>query len=203
MRYLPNILTLTRLILIPVFVFLMIEPDESQRFIAFWIFVVAALTDYADGLIARLYDSVSDFGKLADPLADKLLVMSALVMLVAQRSDAFGEPWVPAWMVVIILGREMWINGIRAVAANKGIIMAAGTLGKIKSWLQMIAIGFLIFHDPLEIRGQWLHTQWVGLNLLFLSIGFSLWSAFDYTVAVFWEQGEEGKPSEAVVKAEG
>ncbi len=116
---LPNKLTMGRIFAIPVFivVFLM-----GYRYVATVIFILAAITDMLDGKIARKYNLVTNFGKLMDPLADKLLVMSALICL-AQIGD------VPGWMVIIILGREFIITGMRQVAAAQGIVIAAGTTG--------------------------------------------------------------------------
>ena len=134
---LPNKLTMGRIFAIPVFivVFLM-----GYRYVATGIFILAAITDMLDGKIARKYNLVTNFGKLMDPLADKLLVMSALICL-AQIGD------VPGWMVIIILGREFIITGMRQVAAAQGIVIAAGTTGKIKTITQMIAIPLLLLNN--------------------------------------------------------
>ena len=134
---LPNKLTMGRIFAIPVFivVFLM-----GYRYIAMVIFILAAITDMLDGKIARKYNLVTNFGKLMYPLADKLLVMSALICL-AQIGD------VPGWMVIIILGREFIITGMRQVAAAQGIVIAAGTTGKIKTITQMIAIPLLLLNN--------------------------------------------------------
>ena len=152
---LPNKLTMGRIIAIPVFivVFLM-----GYRYAAAVIFILAAFTDMLDGKIARKYNLVTNFGKLMDPLADKLLVMSALICLV-ELGDVAG------WMVVVILGREFIITGMRQVAAAQGIVIAAGTTGKIKTVTQMIAIPLLIldnwpfallsFNLPMDIIFLW------------------------------------------------
>ena len=134
---LPNKLTMGRIFAIPVFivVFLM-----GYRYVAKVMFILAAITDMLDGKIARKYNLVTNFGKLMDPLADKLLVMSALICL-AQIGD------VPGWMVIIILGREFIITGMRQVAAAQGIVIAAGTTGKIKTITQMIAIPLLLLNN--------------------------------------------------------
>ena len=182
---LPNYLTFLRLALIPVFVILMLDPTKGMIYIATAVFMFAAFTDYLDGIIARRFNCVSDTGKLLDPLADKLLVMSALVMLVAQRSDQYGEPWVPGWMVVMVLAREIWVTGLRGVAAAKGVVVAAGNAGKVKSVLQMVAIVFLLLHDArFSIFGIRLTCQVFGLYLLFLSIAFSYWAATEYSVTI-------------------
>lgn len=134
---LPNKLTMGRILAIPVFivVFLM-----GYNYAAAVIFILAALTDMLDGHIARKYNLVTNFGKLMDPLADKLLVMSALLCLV-QVGDVAG------WMVIMILGREFIITGMRQVAAAQGIVIAAGTTGKIKTITQMIAIPLLLLEN--------------------------------------------------------
>lgn len=134
---LPNKLTIGRILAIPVFIIVFIM---DYRYAAAVIFILAAFTDMLDGKIARKYNLVTNFGKLMDPLADKLLVMSALVCLV-QAGDVAG------WMVIVILGREFIITGMRQVAAAQGTVIAAGTTGKIKTVTQMIAIPLLILEN--------------------------------------------------------
>ena len=182
-RKIPNWLTLLRIALIPVFVLLMHEPEDWMVYFATFVFIVAAFTDYLDGVVARRYGAVSDLGKLLDPVADKILVMAALVMLVAQRSDMYGEPWVPGWMVVLVLARETWVTGLRTVAASRGVIVPANTTGKYKSALQMFAIVLLLLHDKmaLPLLGREYTAQALGAFLLLLSIGFSYWGAYEYT----------------------
>ncbi len=192
----PNWLTYLRIALIPVFVLLMIDPTPGMVLAATFVFVFAAVTDYIDGYIARKFGAVSDFGKLLDPLADKVLVMAGLVMLVAQRSDIFGTPWVPGWMVVLVLAREIWVTGLRALAASQGLIVPAGSAGKIKSGFQMVAVVLLLLHDRpltfLKIPLSW-SCQFVGLNFLLISIAFSLWGAAEYTWAVLLEDRDSDK----------
>ncbi|MEZ4754914.1 MAG: CDP-diacylglycerol--glycerol-3-phosphate 3-phosphatidyltransferase [Bdellovibrionota bacterium] len=147
-RHVPNILTFIRLGLIPIFVYFLIEPEIIHLRIGLGIFIIASLTDYFDGWFARKYAVVTDFGKLFDPLVDKLLVMAALVMLASVPSEfAVGRPVIDAWIVVLILAREIWVTGLRAVAAQNGIIVDASFSGKFKSTLQMIAICILLGHD--------------------------------------------------------
>ena len=134
---LPNKLTLLRIILVPVFIVVLMT---GHYYISAVIFVVASLTDMLDGKIARKYDLVTDFGKLMDPLADKLLVMSALICLV-QLGD------IPGWMAIVILGREFAITGLRTVAASSGVVIAAGWTGKIKTVLQMIAVVLILLRN--------------------------------------------------------
>ncbi len=134
---LPNKLTLGRIFAIPVFIVLLLM---GYRVIATVIFIAAAFTDMLDGKIARKYNLVTNFGKLMDPLADKLLTMSAFLCLVE-----LGD--MPAWMAIVILGREFIITGMRQVAAAEGIVIAAGWSGKIKTVLQMVAIPLLLLQN--------------------------------------------------------
>jgi CDP-diacylglycerol--glycerol-3-phosphate 3-phosphatidyltransferase len=183
-KRIPNWLTFLRLILIPVFVIVLIDPTRKALNTAAIIFVFAALTDYADGIIARRYAAVSDFGKLFDPLADKILVMAALVMLVSLRDDSC-ESLVPGWMVTLILARELWITGLRAFAAKDGTIVAAKSGGKVKSALQMVAILALLLYDySFSLFGYRVTWQFIGLNLLVVSLAFSYLSAIDYSLAI-------------------
>ena len=182
---LPNSLTYIRILLIPLFVALMVDPSRGMVNLAILIFIIAAITDLADGMIARRFQVVTDTGKLLDPLADKILVMAALVMLVAQRADLDAQPWVPAWMVVFVLAREIWVTGLRAVAASRGEVVAARDVGKIKSLLQMTSIVLLLLHDyrlPLMPRRP--TCQLVGENLLLLSVFISYWGAVLYTMSI-------------------
>lgn len=182
---LPNWLTGLRLALIPVFVILLQFGGEMMTRLAMIVFIFAAITDFVDGYIARKFGWVSDLGKLLDPLADKILVMAALVMLVGERSDLTGDPWVPAWMVVLVLAREIWVTGLRAVAASQGVVVAARDSGKIKSVLQMSAVVALLLHStPIQIFSFTVPAQLIGLNLLFLSLGFSYWGAYNYTISI-------------------
>ena len=150
---LPNKLTVFRMILIPVFMLVLALPLDwgtlqvagavlpVTHLVAAIIFIVASLTDLADGKIARKYKVVTNFGKFADPLADKLLVMTALIFFVQ-----FG--WVPAWMVAIIVIRELAITGLRTlIVENNGKVLAAAMPGKIKTASQMVAISFFLLHD--------------------------------------------------------
>ncbi len=132
---LPNKLTLLRVLLVPFFVFfLMLEPQHaSLKWIALAIFAIASLTDMFDGMIARKYNLITNFGKFADPLADKMLVCSALICL-----SVLG--WVPVWMTLIIIIREFIISGFRLVAAERGKVIAASWWGKWKTAVTMIAI---------------------------------------------------------------
>ena len=135
---LPNRLTILRVILIPFFlVALLWDAVPYGKWIALALFIIASLTDTLDGMIARKHNLVTNFGKFMDPLADKLLVSSAMIAFVA-----LGR--IPAWIVIVIISREFIISGFRLVAADNGIVIAAGYLGKIKTVIQMVMLCVLI-----------------------------------------------------------
>ena len=139
---LPNKLTILRVILIPFFlVFLMVDGIPGGKWISLAIFIVASLTDMLDGKIARKYNLVTNFGKFMDPLADKLLVCSAMIAFT-------GMGIMPAWIVIIIIAREFIISGFRLIAAEKNVVIAAGMSGKIKTTVQMIMCCLLIARLP-------------------------------------------------------
>jgi len=165
MMNLPNKLTLLRVLMIPFFVgVLLLDGGNSQmlRNVAAAIFIVASLTDLLDGMIARKYNLVTNFGKFMDPLADKLLVCAALICLVE-----LGQ--LPAWMVIIIISREFIISGFRLVAVEQGIVIAASYWGKFKTTFQMIAIVLLVVHLPVLQPLTWICT-WVALVLTVISL---------------------------------
>lgn len=196
MKNIPNYITLARLLLVPLFVALLIDPTPLSKNIAVAVFVIAALTDYVDGAIARKFGVISDFGKLFDPLADKLLVMAALIMLVGLRDDMYGDPWVPGWMVFLVLAREIWITGMRGVSASKGLVVPAAGAGKIKNVLQMVAIVFLLLHSPkFELFGLMITAQVIGLYLLLFSIVFSYAGAYEMTRQAFAAGGFLSSPT--------
>ncbi len=157
---LPNKLTVARVIAVPFFI---IAYMFGYDLIAFIIFVAASLTDMLDGQIARKHGLVTNFGKIMDPLADKILVYSAFCCMVENGL-------VPAWMLIIILAREFIVAGMRTVAASEGIVVAAGTSGKIKTVLQMIAVPLLLLIGVLNF-------EWVNI----LAMGF-LWASLIMTV---------------------
>ena len=141
---LPNKLTILRVIMLPFFVaFLMLEngANTTYRYIAAALFIIASLTDLLDGKIARKYNLVTNFGKFMDPLADKLLVCSALICMIE-----LGQ--LPAWMVIIIISREFIISGFRLVASDNGVVIAASYWGKFKTTFQMIGVVLLILNIP-------------------------------------------------------
>ena len=162
---LPNKLTILRVLLIPFFVIFMLTPAVPyHNYIAVAIFIIASLTDLADGKIARKYNLVTNFGKFMDPLADKLLVCSAMICLVETGQLA-------AWMVIVIISREFIISGFRLVASDNGVVIAASYWGKFKTTFQMLMIIVLILNLPgrfFEILGVVL--TWVALILTIVSL---------------------------------
>ena len=168
MRYrnLPNILTITRIVMIPGFVAALML---GHYYTAGVIFIIASLTDAADGYIARKYDLTSNFGKLMDPLADKVLVFSAFVCLVE-----LGH--IPGWMVIVMLARELLITGLRSVAVSGGIVIAAGFSGKLKTVFQMLAIIAMLFRNqPFERFGLP-----VAAVLLWIALILTVYSGVEY-----------------------
>lgn len=160
---LPNKLTMFRVVLIPFFVvFMLVNITTVDKWIALAIFIIASLTDLLDGKIARKYDLVTNFGKFMDPLADKLLVCSALICLVALNK-------IPAWIVIIIIAREFIISGFRLIASDNGVVIAASYWGKFKTTFQMVMICLMIA----DISAINLLTQivmWVALILTVVSL---------------------------------
>lgn len=159
---LPNKLTLLRIGLIPFFVGFLLAPVDWSRWVALGIFVIASLTDMADGKIARKYNLITNFGKFMDPLADKLLVCSALICLVELKR-------IPSWIVIIIIAREFIVSGLRQVAADSGIVIAASWWGKFKTTFQMVMVILMIV--DLEALA-WLTTivMWVAFGLTLISL---------------------------------
>ena len=163
---LPNKLTIFRVILIPFFVFFLLTDvlGASGDYLALVIFIVASLTDMLDGKIARKYNLVTNFGKFMDPLADKLLVCSAMICLVDLRL-------LPSWIVIIIIAREFIISGFRLIAAENGIVIAANYWGKFKTVSQMIMIILLLIDlggafDILEQIFIWLSVALTIISLI-------------------------------------
>lgn len=160
---LPNKLTMFRVILIPFFIIALLVPGiPAGKWIALAIFIVASLTDLLDGKIARKYNLVTNFGKFMDPLADKLLVCSALICLVE-----LGR--IPSWMVVIIIAREFTISGFRLIAADNGVVIAASYWGKFKTTFQMIAVCLMIA-DIAAIRLLTTVITWIAVILTVVSL---------------------------------
>ncbi len=182
----PNVLTLVRVAIVPVIVYLLTDPGRIAGLTAAVLFFAAALTDYLDGYLARKRGTVTTLGKFLDPLADKLLVVSGLVMLAAMPcaqgvTDAACDPRVPAWLVVLIVGRELAVTGLRSIAASEGITLGAEELGKYKTIFQIFALVALSIH----YRYLYVDFHAGGMYFLWLSLLLGLWSAVDYHLRVY------------------
>ena len=163
---LPNKLTILRVILIPVFlVFLMADITPYDKWIALAIFIIASLTDLLDGKIARKYNLVTNFGKFMDPLADKLLVCSAMIALV-------GMDRIPSWIVIVIIAREFVISGFRLVASDNGVVIAASYWGKFKTTFQMIMVILMIADIP--------QLQLLTTIVMYIALVLTIVSLIDY-----------------------
>ena len=160
---LPNKLTVFRVILIPFFVVLLLfDITAHDKWIALAIFIIASLTDFLDGHIARKYNLVTNFGKFMDPLADKLLVCSALICLVELSR-------IPAWIVIVIIAREFIISGFRLIASDNGVVIAASYWGKFKTTFQIVMICLMIANlEPLYLVTQ--IVMWAALVLTVVSL---------------------------------
>ena len=160
----PNVLTIGRILFIPLFILVLtLSHSQGSHLLAAIIFAVASVTDYLDGYLARKWNVVSNFGKFADPMADKLLVMSAFIMLIELGMA-------PAWVVAIIICRELAVTGLRLLLVETGgTVLAAAMPGKIKTFSQMFAIIFLLSHWNL-----------IGQLLLYIALFFTIYSGYDY-----------------------
>jgi CDP-diacylglycerol---glycerol-3-phosphate 3-phosphatidyltransferase len=188
----PNKITISRIFLIPIFMIFLLAPfnlgeivfDEVEipihHMIAIIIFIIASCTDWVDGYYARKYNLVTNFGKFLDPLADKLLVTAAFVSLVELGLA-------PAWMIIIIISREFAVTGLRLIAASDGAVLAAGQLGKIKTWIQIIAIITLMLQN--------VPFNYIGIPFAEIS----LWAALIITVISGWDYFMKNK--EVVLKS--
>ena len=176
MSKLPLYLTASRIVLIFPTAFFLYLNSEYGRWAAAICFIVASITDYYDGYYARKLNSVTNLGKFFDPVADKILVSSILILLLT-RAESVIDPW----MVLLFVARDTIVGGVRSVAAADGVIVDAQSVGKWKAALQMIAIPLLILHD--------LHPSFsnnrIGYGLLWLSVLLSLKSGYDYCAAYF------------------
>jgi len=183
---LPNSLTLFRIFLVPFLVVVLLTKFIGREYVGLTIFLIAAITDFFDGWIARRQKKITRLGTLLDPIADKLLMSAAFISLVEMDSKH-----VPAWMVVIIIGREFAVSGLRSIAAQQGVTIAASPLGKVKMVSQVIAISLLILGYEL---GELRTTGTVALWAVML---FALASGIDYFIkfarAVIWDQSRRSR----------
>ena len=166
---LANKLTTFRVLCIPIFVvFMLIESIPYNYYLAAIVFIIASITDLFDGKIARKYHLVTNFGKFMDPLADKMLVSAALICLTPKM--------IPSWVVIIIISRELFISGFRMLAADQGIVLAAGWWGKFKTAFSMVMIIVLIVNTPLNNSGLYI----IGQVLIWISLALTIISMIEY-----------------------
>ena len=163
-----NKLTILRIVMAPVFLALLLIPFPHHYLAALAVFILASLTDLIDGKIARKYNLVTNFGKFMDPLADKLLVSAALICLCPAM--------IPAWVVIIIISRELFISGFRILAADQGIVLAAGWWGKFKTAFSMVMIVVLIVNLPLQNEV----LDIIGWVLIWISLALTVISMIEY-----------------------
>ncbi len=162
---LPNGLTIVRILAIPIILFLLFDPDPVYRLVTTVIFLLVAVTDTLDGYLARRRGMVTTLGKFLDPLADKLLIVAALIALIPTRG-------IPAWMVIVIIGREISVTGLRGIAVSQGIVISASTLGKRKTFFEVVSISFLILGGdpyPAILRQAGMVVLWVAMGLAVIS----------------------------------
>ena len=174
----PNILTIGRIIIVPIFVLTFFIPGFFGDLIPFFLFVIASFTDYLDGLLARLFKEESKLGELLDPIADKILVAAALILLVMNGTIENYE----VIAAIIILTREILISGLREFLAKGSITMQVTSLSKLKTFIQMISIAILLTGESGNkvINFQDYNAQTVGIILLWLSAFLTLYTGYDY-----------------------
>jgi CDP-diacylglycerol--glycerol-3-phosphate 3-phosphatidyltransferase len=166
---LPNGLTIVRIFAIPIILFLLFRPEPTCRIITTFFFLALAVTDSLDGYLARRSGMVTTLGKFLDPLADKLLIVTALIALIPTRG-------IPAWMVIVIVGREISVTGLRGIAVSQGMVISASTLGKYKTVFEVASIAFFILNGSFFS----IELQQVGMGLLWVAMGLAVISGIDY-----------------------
>jgi len=171
---LPNAITLLRIGVIPVLFFLLTAPGEMWSFIIALIFICAAFTDLLDGYIARKYQIVTTMGKFLDPVADKIIVNTAMILMIP-----IGR--IPAWMVAIIIIRDFVVDGMRSIASSEGVVIDASSLGKQKTLCQIIAVSALMIHYPILS----LDAHAVGIVILYIALFLTLYSGVDYSIKFY------------------
>jgi len=174
----PNLLSLSRILSVPVFIILMLEPSPVRALLAGIVFSLASATDWLDGYLARRWGQVTKIGKLLDPIADKILIMSALVILVEIRSDI-----VHSWIAIVIIGREFAVTGLRSIAASEGIVIPAETVGKYKVGAQITAVLLLLLDYYLD-KG-WMTD--LGQIALWVAMVLAVYSAAQYFIT-YWNK---------------
>ncbi len=181
---LPNMLSLARVAAVPVIILLLIYPGRVLSLIAAIFFLLICITDWLDGYVARKRGLVTSLGKFLDPLADKLLIISSFIMLIPSGR-------VPAWVVALIVAREIAVTGLRAVASDMGLVMAAGKLGKIKTVFQIICVAALLAH----YRFYGIDFHAIGTFALIPAFILTMWSGVDYFVKFFSSNVSPGDKS--------
>ncbi len=171
---LPNTITLLRIGVIPVLFLILLSPGRTLSLFIAVLFILAALTDLVDGYIARRYGIVTKMGKLLDPMADKIIVNTAMVLMIP-----IGH--IPAWIVALIIIRDIVVDGTRNIALSDGIVIAASKLGKRKTLSQNIAVSALIIHYPLF----GISAHLVGMIILYVALILTIWSGVDYFVKFY------------------
>jgi len=184
---LPNVLSLLRIAIVPVIVVTLMSPGPMARAVAAGLFLVAAITDFFDGWVARRRGVSTALGKFLDPLADKLLVVAILIMLAGTPP----EPRVPAWIAVIVASRELAVTGVRGIASHGGVVMAAEALGKYKMTFQIFALFCLLVHYryAIPVLGLPIDFHAAGMLFLWVALVFTVWSAIDYGVRLARQPG--------------
>jgi len=183
---LPNILTFSRILLVPVYIGLFYEPTPGRSIAAAAVFGIAAFTDLLDGYLARRRSQITTIGRLLDPIADKFLVIAGLILLVQfQRIEA--------WIAIALIAREIGVTGLRAIAAAEGIVIPAGIIGKYKVVLQILAILMLTLEGAILLP----FSSWatMGTFALYLALGFSIFSGIQYSVDTWRAFLHKGPPT--------
>jgi CDP-diacylglycerol---glycerol-3-phosphate 3-phosphatidyltransferase len=170
----PNVLTMLRITVVPVLFFLLLSPGPTWSLVIAGLFVLASFTDMLDGWVARRYGIVTTMGKFLDPIADKLVVNTAMILMIP-----IGR--IPAWVAAVIVIRDFIVDGIRSIASADGIVIAASPLGKQKTVCQAFAVTALIIHYP--FFGADAHL--VGTALMYLALLLTVWSGLDYLVRFY------------------
>jgi CDP-diacylglycerol---glycerol-3-phosphate 3-phosphatidyltransferase len=176
---LPNTITLIRISLVPFLFILLLSPGEFWSLILAILFVAASLTDLVDGYIARKYHLVTTMGKFLDPIADKLIINTAMILLIPINR-------IPAWIVAITIIRDLLVDGIRSIASSEGTYIQASRLGKQKTFAQIVAVTALIIHYP--FFGADAHL--VGMVILYIAFVLTLYSGADYCVKYYSRVGK-------------
>jgi CDP-diacylglycerol--glycerol-3-phosphate 3-phosphatidyltransferase len=174
----PNLLSLSRILSVPVFIILMLEPSPVRALVSGIVFSLASATDWLDGYLARKWGQVTKVGKLLDPIADKILIMAALVTLVEIRSDI-----VHSWMAIVLIGREFAVTGLRAIAASEGIVIPAETVGKYKVGAQITTVLSLLLYQYWD--KEWMRQ--LGWFALWIAMILAVFSAVQYFMK-YWNQ---------------